>query len=733
MRAKTRGLAPHAALSCVCALGAVAWPAAGGSCPGDADGDGNVNVQDLVIIITNWNCVDPPGPCPGDVNGSGTTDVGDLVDVIVSWGPCPATCDSPMGAPANDCCADATVVNGLNQIGDSVTLAFDTTNAGTDGPEDPDNPCGSAGPDPQVWKDVWYRVTAPADGQLIASNCLQGSFDSKIAGYLGADCGSLLENVIECNEDCNEDDVNFTSRLVMDVAQGQTYTIRLGGFSADQTEGMAGNGPGSITFTMAGAVLPPVNDACSAPVPIGAVSTPFNTTGATTDGLAHASCNFPFGDDQTYHDIWFTYTTPQAGTLQVSTCNQADYDTRLVVYDNSPAAPCPPGSPLVLACNDDGAGCAGFSSYLSTGVTAGQDLLIRVGGFAPGEFGAGTLSVVVSGVPNDICEFATPLAPGNTVVVDLCDAEPDIGPDCGNGPPTMEAVWYQATGNGTTYTASLCGTNSAVFTRLTVYCTTAGVDDCDALFCDTANGMLEPIDDCGVNEEFSFCAVNGRRYLLLVHHDFQCGEVTVNLTSDAVACATNTCPPPTGGCCVAGPCLEAVTEADCASAGGVWSQGSECVDLPCPTNDACDDAIHLGSGAIVTVPWNNALASSGPDGAPFVNCDKFGDTPGVLSDLWFTWTAPGDGFTQFDTCGGGLDTKLVVYLDQGCPVVPFSDIACNDDDGNSAFELCGGGTHSAVLVNVSAGNTYRIRVGSWGTDNGGQGPVGPSVLHISFD
>ena len=54
-------------------------------CPADVTGDGLVDVQDLVAVITAW------GPCSGcaeDIDGSGAVDVGDLVEVIVAWGAC---------------------------------------------------------------------------------------------------------------------------------------------------------------------------------------------------------------------------------------------------------------------------------------------------------------------------------------------------------------------------------------------------------------------------------------------------------------------------------------------------------------------------------------------------------------------------------------------------------------------------------------------------------------------
>jgi trimeric autotransporter adhesin len=55
--------------------------------PGDTNGDGVVDVDDLVAVILGWGaCPVPPADCPADVNGSGEVDVDDLVMVILNWG-----------------------------------------------------------------------------------------------------------------------------------------------------------------------------------------------------------------------------------------------------------------------------------------------------------------------------------------------------------------------------------------------------------------------------------------------------------------------------------------------------------------------------------------------------------------------------------------------------------------------------------------------------------------------
>jgi hypothetical protein len=48
-------------------------------------GDGTVDIDDLVAVITSWGISGP-----GDVNADSMTNIDDLVLVITSWGPCPA-------------------------------------------------------------------------------------------------------------------------------------------------------------------------------------------------------------------------------------------------------------------------------------------------------------------------------------------------------------------------------------------------------------------------------------------------------------------------------------------------------------------------------------------------------------------------------------------------------------------------------------------------------------------
>ena len=53
-------------------------------CPSDIDGNGAVDVTDLLAIIGAWGNTGGPE----DIDGNGSVDVGDLLAVISAWGGC---------------------------------------------------------------------------------------------------------------------------------------------------------------------------------------------------------------------------------------------------------------------------------------------------------------------------------------------------------------------------------------------------------------------------------------------------------------------------------------------------------------------------------------------------------------------------------------------------------------------------------------------------------------------
>lgn len=61
-------------------------------CPADLDGDGCVEIQDLLMLLgVPWGSCPAPCPpsCPGDINGDCVVDVQDLLALLAGWGLCP--------------------------------------------------------------------------------------------------------------------------------------------------------------------------------------------------------------------------------------------------------------------------------------------------------------------------------------------------------------------------------------------------------------------------------------------------------------------------------------------------------------------------------------------------------------------------------------------------------------------------------------------------------------------
>ncbi|MHC5005318.1 MAG: FG-GAP-like repeat-containing protein, partial [Planctomycetota bacterium] len=57
--------------------------------PADLDGDGLVDIDDLLVVIMAWGpCPGGPAPCPADLDRNGVVDVDDLLEVVLAWSRC---------------------------------------------------------------------------------------------------------------------------------------------------------------------------------------------------------------------------------------------------------------------------------------------------------------------------------------------------------------------------------------------------------------------------------------------------------------------------------------------------------------------------------------------------------------------------------------------------------------------------------------------------------------------
>ncbi|MEY3052219.1 MAG: hypothetical protein RLY31_2004 [Bacteroidota bacterium] len=301
--------------------------------------------------------------------------------------------------PANDQCDQAADV----QLGE--TVSFNTVEATTDGPLHPNSPCPSSTND-TLFRDIWYRFTATESGLVDWSLCGTADYDTKIAVYKGgATCPLADDDLLTCNDDFGTC-IGNTSRIIFSAEAGQSYLLRLGGWG-ETDPGEAGTG----TFTLSTFTASLPNDFCDLAIDIPLVTGySFTNVDATTDGpqQPNNSACFGFGDPNVQADIWYRFTATLTGTVEWSTCDQINFDSRLAVY--GPGASCTPSADQLYACNDDGSGCSFYTSRVLFDVVEGETYLLRLGGWN-GDQGTGTF---------DLLEVIPPTPPSN----DLC-AQPD--------------------------------------------------------------------------------------------------------------------------------------------------------------------------------------------------------------------------------------------------------------------------------------------------------------------
>lgn len=164
----------------------------------------------------------------------------------------------------------------------------------------------------------------------------------------------------------------------------------------------------------------PANDDCIDALSISQGVTPFVTYFATTDGfplLCDGGQPVPF-----QKDVWFTYIASCGGTMTISTCNDADFDTIVGVYFDGA---CPASAPL--GCSNDAPGC-GLTSSVQLQAFAGFPYLVRVGG-KQGASGTGNLTIECApGCPEDLD------GDGQVGVTDLLDLLGQWGTNPGGSP-----------------------------------------------------------------------------------------------------------------------------------------------------------------------------------------------------------------------------------------------------------------------------------------------------------
>ncbi|MCH2134363.1 MAG: hypothetical protein MK116_11490 [Phycisphaerales bacterium] len=381
-------------------------------------------------------------------------------------------------APDNDTCDGAEVI-GNGDTGIDVTYAL------TNGPADFDGTlCANFSVD-QIFNDVWYSYTADCDGSLEISLCNQVDFDSRIAIYDA--CGGTM---LACNDDADSGLCGLTSELVYAVAAGDSVIIRVGRYSEgggtpstgvmsvncvipsegaccvgetcydllpDDCTAFGGSYEGAGTDCLGTQCGVTNNDCASAETVDCSGSALFDTSNAFDSGFGEpdaTQCDGTYLDWGASPDVWFVTTPDIDGTMDISLCDAASYDTSLVLYEGSDC-----GSLVQVACNGDSTVESGCQSYYSGiyghPVTSGNSYYIRIGGWN-GATGPGnlTLTCLDSGATGACC------------VGGACVADDYTADQC-------------ATSGGTWYAGEAC----------------ADVDCPDDVACTTGNGANTVLPD----------------------------------------------------------------------------------------------------------------------------------------------------------------------------------------------------------------------------------------------
>jgi hypothetical protein len=431
---------------------------------------------------------------------------------------------------------------------------------------------------------VWYSWTAPASGDFSVSTCSRSAtLDPLLALYTGPSVDNLTP--VASNDDATDPLCQVgDAAVVLHAVAGTTYEIAV--------DGKAGS-VGNFLLQIQGRLG---NDDFADAARLGS-SEPTASFGST--GLATKEPGEPdHAGDPGGHSVWFSWTAPVNGPVDVSVCpERPTFEPLLAAYTGQAVgALTPVGSPAALA----GSRCSLGGREVSFDAVAGTTYKFAVDG--KGGTSGGFL-LVIDGVPaNDdfgntqaLSGLPTELAvPESSRFASKQMGEPDHA-----GNPGGASIWFKWTApRSGPVSLSTCGSNFD--TLLTVYTgsSLAGLNPVQSN--DDAGGS------CGFQSRASFDATAGVSY-----------KIAVDGKGDAQ---------------------------------GLVHLGID----GRPANDDLGKARALLAALPRTASGSTALATKQP-GEP----DHAG-VPGGHS-VWFSWTPSRSREVSVDTCGSDFDTLLSVY------------------------------------------------------------------------
>ncbi len=484
------------------------------------------------------------------------------------------------------------------------------------------------------------------------------------------------------------------------------------------------------------AMAQPANDVCGANTgsftipPAGGAVSQADTTGWTRDG---AACTGSTGAD-----VYWYFTPASAGPWRIDTCTGGNFDSVVSIHNNVcpvSASTYADGQTAAVACDDDETGCGTGASSRIAGVTLtpGTTYIIRVGRFSGTATAGYTLTVTNLGTPGACClggvctitSAASCVAPstflgaGTTCTPNACP-QPPTNDLCANPATANVGANVGDNSQATTDGSASCQATSNKDVWYTFTAPAAGVYRLDTEGSVQSDTVVSVLDACGGNElacdddsgtgllSVLFVQLSANQNVRVRVASFGStpagGVFTLNIAS-AVA----------GACCdLDGTCVLLSTEL-CGTFGGSYQgDGTTCSPNTCPspqpaTNDTCATATVVSgtqSGLIDTT------GAANENQEPVGSCNST-TAVGLDNSVWFTMTPSASG-----TLSGTINMEYdgVVVLVSGGPcgnAANFTELACWDAE---PMDLSTPDSGSSALT---AGTTYYLLVGDWGTSDGG--------------
>jgi hypothetical protein len=524
--------------------------------------------------------------------------------------------------------------------------------------------CGNYWADANTRDTDWYEFTL-AENTVVNLSLVGSASIGSALGLLDANCPpGVLAFATSTPGNCTPLEINGTCLVA------GTYRIFVG---AANFNGVPCDLQASYLLSIIDTgetCTGPENDECAGALPIGIGDTSFDTTGSISN-TSIPDCNF-FGSTTWNKDLWYSFTPDVDGLYRLTTCGQADFDTKIAVFDGCGGN--------VVGCNDDGAGCPGFTSDLLVPLTAGTAYKITIGGFGTAT-GTGVLTVAQIEACDTTCDKAAHQEQ------EICGEDTNGGCNGGIGNEyiglnrTVCGTFWAEGGTRDTdwFEFDLLEPAVVTMTAQSTLNVTIG------LLTNTCPPTIYEIDatqSCGAT--ISACLPAGSSVAFIARAGFDdpaCGSgdlnsytftLSVGETCEPPACgvksAGSCCEPHENPYCSDATCCELICSADPFCCNTEWDQicadqavgQCEACGATPPPNDDCSGAIAITTGL---TPFDTAGAGSDTDAG--AGCVFLGSSL-INNDVWFKYTATQNADITVATCGlTTLDTKVAIFLNCG--------------------------------------------------------------------